>query len=76
MFSGTYHSRPRHPPDLEAVISRARSQGVQRLLVTGTSISESRQALEIAKRYGKLFWEVGAEGRLAVYGRVSSDFNQ
>ncbi|KAI9632991.1 uncharacterized protein MKK02DRAFT_35211 [Dioszegia hungarica] len=51
MFQGIYHGKKKHAPDLDAVISRAKSQGVQRMLITGTSLSESREALEMAKRY-------------------------
>lgn len=53
MFQGIYHGKKRHAPDLEAVINRAKAQGVERILITGTSLSESRAALEMAKRYGR-----------------------
>lgn len=53
-FLGTYNNRPKHPPDLEAVLSRAGAAGVERILITGTSLEESRNALELAKRYGEL----------------------
>ena len=38
--------------DLEAVISRARSAGVWPMIVTGTTVLESRMAAEIADRFG------------------------
>ncbi|CAD6569898.1 MAG: hypothetical protein TREMPRED_005500 [Tremellales sp. Tagirdzhanova-0007] len=51
MFAGTYHRHFKHPSDLDAVVSRARSAGVERMLITGTSLSETLRALELAKRY-------------------------
>jgi len=38
--------------DLDAVLSRARAQGVERIIVTGTSVAESRRAAEIADAHG------------------------
>lgn len=38
--------------DFEAVISRARAAGVGSMIITGTSLRESKKALEIAKKYG------------------------
>jgi len=55
MFVGTYHNRKKHPPDLEAVISRAKAAGVEKILITGTSLDESRKALELAKQHGIQF---------------------
>lgn len=37
--------------DLEAVVARARSAGVHTLVVTGTTVAESRTAAEIADRF-------------------------
>ena len=37
--------------DLEAVVARARGAGVSTLIVTGTTVEESRQAAEIAERF-------------------------
>ncbi|EIW71710.1 hypothetical protein TREMEDRAFT_67918 [Tremella mesenterica DSM 1558] len=51
MFQGIYHGKTRHDPDLDHVISRARSSGISRMLITGTSLSESRAALDLAKKY-------------------------
>jgi len=52
MFQGTYHSRQKHPSDIEAVISRAGAAGIEKILITGTSLGESRKAIELAKRFG------------------------
>lgn len=53
MFQGVYHGKKRHAPDLDAVVRRAKDSGVERILITGTSLSESRRALDLAKRYGQ-----------------------
>ncbi|KZT02417.1 uncharacterized protein LAESUDRAFT_752139 [Laetiporus sulphureus 93-53] len=52
IFRGYYHGRKKHDDDLEAVLERARAAGVQSMIVTGGSLHESREALEIAKQYG------------------------
>jgi TatD DNase family protein len=38
--------------DLDEVVARARAAGVASIVVTGTSVEESRRALEIAERFG------------------------
>lgn len=46
--------------DRAAVLERARAVGVERLIVTGTSVTESVRALELAKEYpGELFATAG-----------------
>jgi TatD DNase family protein len=37
--------------DLDAVVARARAAGVSTLIVTGTTVAESRTACEIAERF-------------------------
>lgn len=54
MYQGQYHGKSRHPSDVEAVVERARQHGVERILITGTSLSESREALSMAQRFGML----------------------
>ncbi|WVR08249.1 hypothetical protein IAU60_005296 [Kwoniella sp. DSM 27419] len=51
MFTGKYHGRQKHASDLPSVVERAKSQGVQRMLITGTSLEESKAALSLAKEY-------------------------
>ena len=41
----------RHSADLSAVLSRAREAGVERLMVTGGSLEESRAALQLAREH-------------------------
>ncbi|CAG8949186.1 hypothetical protein HYFRA_00004809 [Hymenoscyphus fraxineus] len=51
VYTGLYHGTQRHPSDISAVISRAQSVGCTKLLVTGSDISESAKAIELAKEY-------------------------
>jgi hypothetical protein len=51
-FQGRYHGRQKHNPDLPSILQRAKDAGVQRILITGTSLEESKAALELAKQYG------------------------
>uniref|UniRef100_A0A9I9CWP4 t-SNARE coiled-coil homology domain-containing protein n=1 Tax=Cucumis melo TaxID=3656 RepID=A0A9I9CWP4_CUCME len=59
MFRGIYHGKQYHAADIAAVLSRAWSAGVQRIIVTGGSLEESREALKIAETDGRLFCTVG-----------------
>jgi TatD DNase family protein len=45
-------------PDLAEVVARARTHGVETMIVTGTSVEESRHAAEIAEKFD-LFSTVG-----------------
>ncbi|MGH8687067.1 MAG: TatD family hydrolase [Burkholderiales bacterium] len=38
--------------DLEAVLGRARAQGVETIMITGASVTESRRAAELAEAHG------------------------
>lgn len=51
MYRGEYHGKSRHQADLDAVVQRALDAGVERILITGTSLLESREALNMAKQY-------------------------
>ncbi|PVH36540.1 hypothetical protein PAHAL_6G097100 [Panicum hallii] len=48
MFKGIYHGKKCHAADIPAVLARAWAAGVDRIIVTGGSLKESRKALEIA----------------------------
>ncbi|KAJ7099625.1 hypothetical protein C8R43DRAFT_1048592 [Mycena crocata] len=52
VFRGTYYGKKRHDDDMESLLNRATSAGVKSLIVTGSSLSESRQALTLAKALG------------------------
>ena len=45
MYAGDYNGTNRHPGDLAAVLDRAQSAGVEKMMVTGGSLEESRQVV-------------------------------
>lgn len=59
MFKGLYNGKQRHTPDIAAVLSRAWSAGVDRIIVTGGSLEESKEALAIAETDARLFCTIG-----------------
>ncbi|XP_062167205.1 uncharacterized protein LOC133873512 [Alnus glutinosa] len=59
MFKGIYNGKQCHVSDIAAVLSRAWTAGVDRIIVTGGSLEESKDALAIAETDGRLFCTVG-----------------
>eukprot|EP00438_Fugacium_kawagutii_P033464 Skav230617 [mRNA] locus=scaffold1673:61693:62631:+ [translate_table: standard] len=49
MFQGIYREKERHPSDFPAVLSRAMSAGVGKLMVTAGTLQESREALKLCR---------------------------
>jgi len=45
--------------DLDAVLARARAAGVGTIVVTGSTVEESRSAAQLAERHGQLFATAG-----------------
>ncbi|CAA6653744.1 unnamed protein product [Spirodela intermedia] len=52
MFRGVYNGRQCHAADISNVLRRAWAAGVERIIVTGGSLEESKAALEIAETDG------------------------
>ena len=52
MYSGIYHGSVKHQPDIDAVLQRARYANVERIIITGTNFTDSKQALEFARNNG------------------------
>ncbi|CAA0837823.1 TatD related DNase [Striga hermonthica] len=59
MFRGMYNGKQYHVADVAAVLSRAWNAGVDRIVVTGGSLEESKEALAIAETDARLFCTVG-----------------
>lgn len=59
MYVGQYNDKPYHPPDLDAVLSRAWAAGLQRLIITAGSLAEAKRALELAEKDERLYCTVG-----------------
>lgn len=55
MYKGIYNGSQKHNPDLTNVLSRAWKQGIEKIIITGTSLKESQEAIDIAKTDGETF---------------------
>lgn len=61
-FQGWYHGKQKHEADLDQVLNRADQMGVEKILVTGSTLEESKQAIELCKNHHRpdqLFCTVG-----------------
>ncbi|XP_050380210.1 uncharacterized protein LOC126797598 isoform X1 [Argentina anserina] len=59
MFKGLYNGKLCHVSDIATVLARAWAAGVDRIIVTGGSLEESKEALTIAETDARLFCTVG-----------------
>jgi TatD DNase family protein len=56
MYEGSYGgSSQKHPPDLEGVLARAWGAGLSHIMITAGTLTEAREALELAKSDSRLF---------------------
>lgn len=59
MFRGIYHSTKKHSDDFAFMMKRAKEAGVEKMIVTGGSLTDSKEALSIAQENEHLFSTVG-----------------
>ncbi|KAI0639620.1 Mg-dependent DNase [Trametes polyzona] len=52
VFRGYHHGKRKHDDDLEAMLERSRAAGVKSMIITGGSLHESKEALELAHQLG------------------------
>ncbi|PIL31740.1 hypothetical protein GSI_06444 [Ganoderma sinense ZZ0214-1] len=52
VFRGYYHGKRKHDDDMEAMLERCRAAGVGSMIITGGSLHESKEALELASQLG------------------------
>lgn len=52
MYSGIYNGSTKHLPDLENVLVRSWNAGLQKIIITGGSLEDSKKAIELAKTNG------------------------
>ena len=59
MYDGIYNGKKKHDNDLGIVMERAKTSDSYKLLITGTSLSESNKAIQLARKYGKetQYWQ-------------------
>lgn len=53
MYSGMYNGSKKHEPDLEKVLERAWTAGVEKIFVTAGNVDEARNAANLCKDNGK-----------------------
>lgn len=71
MYQGSYRDKRRHDPDLKMVLDRAWSNHLDRIIITGGTIQESRDGVRLAKTDPRLFATVGIHPT-----RCSSEFGE
>lgn len=49
MFHGVYHGKAVHSPDIHDILARASKAGVAEILITATTLKESRRAVEFVR---------------------------
>ncbi|XP_049876661.1 deoxyribonuclease TATDN1 [Pectinophora gossypiella] len=59
MYQGVYHGSKKHEPDLQKVLARAWSNGLDKMIITGGSLSDSKKAIDLARSDSSLFATVG-----------------
>lgn len=53
MFQGIYNGSQKHPSDLDFVLERSWATGLEKIIITVGTISDTKDALEIAQKDGK-----------------------
>ncbi|KAJ0174289.1 hypothetical protein K1T71_010435 [Dendrolimus kikuchii] len=59
MYQGIYHGSKKHEPDLDKVLQRAWAGGMERMIITGGSLGDSKKAIDLSRTDSRLFSTVG-----------------
>ncbi|GAB9471675.1 hypothetical protein Gpo141_00008878 [Globisporangium polare] len=49
VFTGSYRGKQRHQDDFDAVLARSKTFGIEKIIITGGSLEESKSALALAR---------------------------
>lgn len=52
MYAGMYNGSKKHESDLGDVLQRSWDTGLEKVIITGGSLSESREAIKLAQQNG------------------------
>ncbi|XP_052684829.1 deoxyribonuclease TATDN1-like [Crassostrea angulata] len=59
MFRGIYHNSAKHQDDFSDVITRAKDNGLVKMIITGGCLSDCKEALKLAKSDDSFYCTVG-----------------
>ncbi|ETP45015.1 hypothetical protein, variant 4 [Phytophthora nicotianae P10297] len=79
VFTGLYRGKQKHESDLTAILARAKTFGVDKIIVTGGNLEESHKALQLAKDKEELLavCEQGQkEGKVVAIGECGLDYDR
>lgn len=53
MFQGIYNGSQKHVADLDVVLDRAWTTGLEKIIITVGTVADSKEAIEIAQKDGE-----------------------
>lgn len=53
MYQGIYNGTKKHEPDLSQVLKRGWEAGLEKLIITGGNVEESKNAIQLANSDGE-----------------------
>ncbi|KAF5283950.1 hypothetical protein FQA39_LY17191 [Lamprigera yunnana] len=74
MYSGIYNDRKKHEEDLEYVLQRSWNKALDKIIITGGNLDESKKALQLALNNEKLFTTVGCHPTRCLEFELNPDY--